>query len=139
YDSATRRVLEWTEESTPRYVCVANVHMTMEAHDAAEFKAIVNAADMVTSDGVPLVWMLRRLGDSDAERVYGPTLTLHVCEAAAREGVPVGFYGGSPEAIEGLKAELLKRFPGLDIVYAYSPPFRQLTPEEDEQVVRDIV
>lgn len=139
YETATRKVLEWAREPVPRYVCVANVHMTMEAHDSAEFKAIVNSADMVTSDGVPLVWMLRRLGHPHAERVYGPTLTLHVCEAAAREGVPVGFYGGSPEAVEGLQAELLRRFPDLDVRYAYSPPFRQLTPEEDERVVQDIL
>lgn len=139
YETATRKVLEWAREPVPRYVCVANVHMTMEAHDSAEFKAIVNSADMVTSDGVPLVWMLRRLGHPHAERVYGPTLTLHVCEAAAREGVPVGFYGGSPEAVDGLQAELLRRFPDLDVRYAYSPPFRQLTPEEDERVVQDIL
>jgi N-acetylglucosaminyldiphosphoundecaprenol N-acetyl-beta-D-mannosaminyltransferase len=139
YESATRQVLQWAREPVPRYVCVANVHMTMEAHDSAEFKAIVNAADMVTSDGVPLVWMLRRLGHPYAERVYGPTLTLHVCESAADEGVPVGFYGGSPQAIEGLKAELKRRFPRLDIRYAFSPPFRPLTPDEDERVVSDIL
>lgn len=140
YAVLTERILGWARLSStrPRYVCVANVHMTMEAFDSPRFKQIVNGADMVTSDGMPLVWMLRRLGLPLAERVYGPTLTLHVCKAAAANGVPVGFYGGSPEAVEELKAELVRRFPSLDIRYAYSPPFRELTQEEDARIVKEI-
>jgi len=138
YTTSTERIIRWAMDLRQCYVCVANVHMTMEAHDSPEFKKIVNNADMVTSDGMPLVWMLRRLGLPDAERVYGPTLTLHVCEAAAAQGVPVGFYGGSPEAVEDLVAELSNRFPSLDVRYAYSPPFRSLTPEEDTKIVKDI-
>jgi len=138
YTTSAERIIGWATGAFPSFVCVANVHMTMEAHDSPEFKRIVNSADMVTSDGMPLVWMLRRLGLPDAERVYGPTLTLHVCEAAAAEEVPVGFYGGSPEAVEGLVAELSNRFPSLDVRYAFSPPFRDLTPEEDARIVRDI-
>src|SRR5690606_12939436 len=81
---------------------------------------------------------LRRLGLPQAERVYGPTLTLHVCEAAASSNTPVAFYGGSPEAIAGLKQELTTRLPNINIAYAYSPPFRQLSEEEDQQVINDI-
>lgn len=141
YASAARRVVAWARADAghARYVCVANVHMTMEAFDDASFRRIVNEADLVTSDGMPLVWMLRRLGLPEAERVYGPTLTLHVCEAAAKAGVPVGFYGGSPEAVAGLRAELARRYRDLDVRYAFSPPFRPLTPEEDRRVVDEIV
>ena len=139
YESSVERIVGWAAQHRPRYVCVANVHMTMVAHDAPDFMATVNSADMVTSDGMPLVFMLKRLGLPEAERVYGPTLTLHVCEAAAAQGVPVGFYGGTPEAVAGLRAELARRFPGLDVRYSYSPPFRELTAEEDNQVVEGIV
>ncbi len=149
YRSAAERIVSWalagdvsptaSTDPRPRYVCVANVHMTMEAFDDPSFRDIVNRADLVTSDGMPLVWMLRRLGLPQAERVYGPTLTLHVCEAAAAAGVPVGFYGGAPEAVEGLKAELARRFPDLDVRYAYSPPFRSLSQEEDVDIVAAIV
>lgn len=138
YADATDRILNWATEPTPRQVCVANVHMTMEAYDSRDFQEIVNSSDMVTSDGMPLVWMLRRLGLPQAERVYGPTLTLHVCEVAAKNGTPVGFYGGSPEAITGIQNEFTTRFPKLDVRYAYSPPFRQLTPEEDDQITKQI-
>ena len=71
-------------------------------------------------------------------RSYGPDLTLHVCEAAAREGIPVGLYGGTPEALAGLQEAYRSRFPQLRVVYAYSPPFRSLTSAEDEAVAREI-
>lgn len=140
YDSVVTKVLTWAQESTPqsRYVCVANVHMTMEAHDSDAFRDVVNAADFVTSDGMPLVWMLRLLGLRAAERVYGPTLTLRVCEAASKLGVPVGFYGGSERALAGLIRELHSRNANLDVRYAFSPPFRELSSTEDSAVVEAI-
>jgi UDP-N-acetyl-D-mannosaminuronic acid transferase (WecB/TagA/CpsF family) len=139
YRAGTQQVLEWALRGESRYVCVATVHSVMEAWDDPGFRQVLNAADLVTPDGMPLVWMLRRLGYPDQQRVYGPDLTLHVCEAAAREGVPVGFYGGLPEALEAVVSKLRRLFPGLMVAYAWSPPFRPLTPEEDAQVVREIV
>jgi len=138
YADATRRVLEWASGAESRYVCVATVHTVMEAWDDPSFRGVVNDADLVTPDGMPLVWMLRRLGHPTQERVYGPELTLRVCEAAAREGIPVGFYGGHPQALEALVRNFRRRFPALPVVYAWSPPFRPLAPEQDAQVVREI-
>jgi N-acetylglucosaminyldiphosphoundecaprenol N-acetyl-beta-D-mannosaminyltransferase len=139
YADASARVLAWAREGTPRTVCVANVHMTMEALDDPTFQTLVNASDLVTPDGMPLVWALRRLGVPSASRVYGPTLTLHVCERAAEEGVAVGLLGGSPEAIEALVPTLQDRFPGLQVAYAVSPPFRPATPQEDAATVAAIL
>ena len=138
YDDATQRVLAWAANNESRSVCVANVHMTMEAFDSPEFREIVNSADLVTPDGMPLVWMLRRLGVPTQERVYGPELTLRICEAAAQRAVPVGFYGGSERALAAMVENLKARFPSLQVAYAYSPPFRPLTLEEDDQIVNAI-
>jgi N-acetylglucosaminyldiphosphoundecaprenol N-acetyl-beta-D-mannosaminyltransferase len=64
---------------------------------------------------------------------------LRFCERAAREGIPIYLYGGrTPEALELLRRRLVERHPGLPIAGAYSPPFRELTPEEEQQVARDI-
>lgn len=117
---------------------MANVHMAMEAYDSREFRRIVNSADLVTPDGMPLVWMLRKLGVSDQQRVYGPALMDRVCEVASRQGVPVGLYGGQRETLESLVKSMRSRFPKLRIAYAYSPPFRPLSDEEDERVVQEI-
>ncbi|MGC8856755.1 MAG: WecB/TagA/CpsF family glycosyltransferase [Anaerolineae bacterium] len=82
--------------------------------------------------------MLRLKGHRSQERVYGPTLMLHVVEAARRENLPVGFYGGAPEVLELLVKQMQARNPGLNIVYSFSPPFRELSAIEDEQIVETI-
>lgn len=139
YEDATQRVLAWAEAGESCCVCAANVHMTMEVYDDSAFAQVVNQAALVTPDGVPLVWALQALGVKDASRVYGPTLTLHVCEAAARQGVPIGLYGGTPESLAAFVEFLHERFPGIQIACQISPPFRPLTPEEDTAYTQQIV
>ncbi len=104
--------------------CVSTVHMVMESFDAPDYQRIVNGAELVTPDGVPLVWMLRALGVPSATRVYGPDLTLEVCARAERHGVAVGFYGGTPEILDALTKRLLERFPQLRVAFVHSPPFQ---------------
>lgn len=139
HDDASRRVLRWAQEGRPAYVCVASVHMVMEAFDSAPFQRVVNGADLVTPDGRPLVWALRSLGVGNASQVRGTDLTAHVVERAAREGVPIGLYGGTPELLDQLVRVLEARYPGVRVACRIAPPFRPLTPEEDEAVTREIV
>ena len=138
YESATQTVLAWAEERQSRYVIAANVHVVMEAYDSAEFHGVVEGADLVVSDGMPIVWALKAMGERGASRVYGPTLTLHVCEAAAREDVPIGLYGGTPDSLRDFEAFLKALFPDLQIACSIAPPFRPLTPSEDETYTREI-
>jgi N-acetylglucosaminyldiphosphoundecaprenol N-acetyl-beta-D-mannosaminyltransferase len=138
YADAVSRMLQWSRERRGRYVCVATVHMVMEAYDDRRFQRIVNQADLVTPDGMPLVWGLRLLGVPAATRVYGPDLMPALCQEAARQGVPVGFYGGTPEVLERMVAELRRRWPALTIGYCWSPPFRPLTAAEDAEVIARI-
>jgi N-acetylglucosaminyldiphosphoundecaprenol N-acetyl-beta-D-mannosaminyltransferase len=119
-------------------VCVSTVHMVMEAFDDPEFQRIVNSADRVTPDGVPLVWALRLLGVAKAERVYGPSLLPIVCELARERGLSVGFYGGSAGVLDVLVRRMWKRFPGLDVSFAFAPPFRALSAEENQKVIEGI-
>jgi N-acetylglucosaminyldiphosphoundecaprenol N-acetyl-beta-D-mannosaminyltransferase len=138
YADAVTRVLTWASARESRYVCVANVHVTMESYDSAEFQKIVNGADLVTPDGMPLVWALRLFGLSEATQVRGPSLTVDMIKRAAAAGVPIGFYGGTPAVLELLIQACKRRFPELRMVYAHAPPFRQLTAEEDASIIREI-
>ena len=64
------------------YVCAANVHMVMEAHDDAAFRAVVNGAALVVPDGQPMVWALRALGLPQRARVrMAPDLLLELVAA----------------------------------------------------------
>ncbi|HSK37209.1 MAG TPA: WecB/TagA/CpsF family glycosyltransferase, partial [Actinomycetota bacterium] len=121
-----------------RYVCVATVNNLIEGVDDPGYNALMEQADLVTPDGMPLVWGLRLLGVRDASRVYGPDLTPLVCEAAARRGVPVGFYGGQEDVLDELAAALTARYPGLRVAYRWSPPFRPLTAAEEARVTDEL-
>lgn len=129
YEDASDLILAWARAGESRTVCVGTVHMVMEARDDPSFRAVVNGADLVTSDGMPLVWGLRLLGVPWATRVYGPDLTPAVCRKAEAERIPVGFHGGTPEALARLLERVRRDHPSLPIAHAESPPFGALTPE----------
>jgi len=138
YAESTTTVCNWAEKRESRYVCVANVHVVMEAWDDHQYRTIVNAADLVTPDGMPLVWVLRRKGFALEDRVYGPTLTRWVVAEAARRGIPVGLLGGTPEVLAALVRNLRAEFPGLSVAFQFSPPFRALSADEDRALVQDV-
>jgi N-acetylglucosaminyldiphosphoundecaprenol N-acetyl-beta-D-mannosaminyltransferase len=137
YAHAAREILRWAGSGESRYVCVATVNNVIEAYDNPEYGAIMEAADLITPDGMPLVWGLRLLRVGTATRVYGPDLTPIVCQLAAEQGVPVGFYGGSQDLLDELTAKLQRRFPELIVSYRASPPFRSLTPDEERSTVEE--
>jgi N-acetylglucosaminyldiphosphoundecaprenol N-acetyl-beta-D-mannosaminyltransferase len=138
YEAATQRIQNWSARHESRYVCAANVHMLMEAYDSPAFAGMVNNADLVTPDGMPLVWMMRAKGCRGQGRVYGPTLMLSVLKAAARENLAVGFYGGRLHVLEKLVNEMQARFPKLNIVFSCSPSFDGIGLEEEAEVVEKI-
>jgi N-acetylglucosaminyldiphosphoundecaprenol N-acetyl-beta-D-mannosaminyltransferase len=135
YRDATQQVLRWAKAGESRAVAVATVNNVMEAYDDPSYLRVMNSADLVTPDGMPLVWGLRRLGVGSATRVYGPDLTPLVLAAAADAGVQVGFYGSSHEVLSALLDRVRADHPSLEVVYAVSPPFGDLPPDEDAAVV----
>ncbi len=138
YPDAATKVVEWASAGQSRYVCAANVHMVMESHDDPVFKQVVNGADMVTPDGMPLVWALKMMGVQHATRVYGPDLTLHVCEMAAARSVPIALYGGTSSSLTDFVEFLERKYPSINIACTIAPPFRPLTPEEDARFTEEI-
>jgi N-acetylglucosaminyldiphosphoundecaprenol N-acetyl-beta-D-mannosaminyltransferase len=137
------QVLDWMEaviESGARaYLTAAAVNLVMSAREDPEARAAVLGATLAVPDGQPLVWALHALGHRSATRVYGPDLMAAFCERAARKGTPMFLYGGrSPEALTLLADRLRERFAGLRIAGGHSPPFRALSPAEEDQLVREI-
>jgi N-acetylglucosaminyldiphosphoundecaprenol N-acetyl-beta-D-mannosaminyltransferase len=137
------RVVEWmlamVAAGKRGYVTAAAVNLVMSAHEDPEALDAVLGATLAVPDGQPLVWALRALGHREATRVYGPDLMISFCARAARAGTPMYLYGGrTPEALALLQRRLRERFPGLNLVGGYSPPFRPLTDAEEELVVAEI-
>ena len=120
------------------YVCVANVHVSVEAEDDLRFRELVNSADLVLPDGTPLVWMQRWQGKKNAAQVRGPSLMPMLMKHAEAERLKVGFFGGRPEVLEKIIDRASREFPRLDVAYKCSPPFRDLTEDEAEDIKRQI-
>lgn len=98
------------------WVCVANVHMVTLARRDPALHAAMAGAFLVTSDGMPLVWCLKRR-HSWIERVAGPDLMRALCAG----GLPIFLLGGAPAVAERLEATLIATFPGLAIAGRASP------------------
>jgi N-acetylglucosaminyldiphosphoundecaprenol N-acetyl-beta-D-mannosaminyltransferase len=135
YEDVVQKSLCWARERQSRALVFCTVHMVMEAVDNPAFMSLLNRADMINADGMPLAWAMRSLGEKNAQRVCGPDTTAAVLAAAEKSGLSVGFYGGSPAALKALVAAVRAQYPRLKIAFFESPPFRALTPEEDAAVV----
>lgn len=137
---ATEAVLEAVRERRKGYVCVTGVHGVTEAQNDPAFRAILNAAFLNTTDGMPLVWLGRHAHGRWVDRVYGPDLMLEIFRATQSTAIRHFFYGGAPGVAEELKARLEARFPGVTVCGTYCPPFRPLNAAEQadlQQIVRE--
>ena len=104
------------------HVCVANADMFTRALRMPRLRSAMKGALLVVSDGVPLIWLQRRLGMRLAERVYGPDFMAELCRRAQSAKVPVFFFGGTPELLQSLRALLAQRFPELLVAGSIAPP-----------------
>lgn len=128
------RMENWIHERGSHTIAATGMHGVMEAQHDPAFKTILNTSDLIVPDGMPLVWLGRRRGFYLPHRVYGPNLLLAFCEATRRRPYRHFFYGGAPGVAARLAESLQRRFPGLEIAGAFSPPFRALLPKEAEQI-----
>lgn len=137
FEAARDRVLAAPRNGAKLSVHYVSVNTIVEANRQPDLKELLNRGDLVAPDGVPLVWLGRLRGHQIA-RTYGPASMLAILDRGREHGYTHYFYGGAPGVPEQLKARLEGLYPGIDVVGMYSPPFRALTPEEDEAVVRRI-
>ena len=139
YEAAVARILRAACEERPCAVSALASHGVMTGYLDPTHRRRLNGLDLVVPDGQPVRWALRWChGIALPDRVYGPTLTLKVAEAAAAMNVPVYFYGSTDVILDGLIPNLKRWFPTLPIA-GYEPSrFRKITPEEKQQVVERI-
>jgi N-acetylglucosaminyldiphosphoundecaprenol N-acetyl-beta-D-mannosaminyltransferase len=112
------------------FVTVTGVHGVSEAQRDNSLRQILNSALLCTPDGMPMVWMGRLQGKRSIQRVYGPDLMLNLCNHSRPENFSHFLYGAAPGVAELLARKLKERFPGLNIVGSFTPPFRELNDAE---------
>ncbi|MCC7258114.1 MAG: WecB/TagA/CpsF family glycosyltransferase [Gammaproteobacteria bacterium] len=138
WSQAIDRLAAWATNRQSRTVAICNAHVVVTASRDPDYRAVIDGADMATPDGAPVAWMLRRQGFRDQERISGPDLMWALCQRCERQAIPIYLFGSSPDTLEKLQRRLRQAFPRLSISGAQSPPFRPLTPGEDEQAVASI-
>lgn len=137
-EQAVEMADRWVTSGNLGYICVTGVHGVMEAQSDPEFRRILNHAVINTPDGMPMSWVGRLRGFRRMNRVYGPDFMAAMCRLSVEKGYRNFLYGGNPGVAELLSETLQKRFPGLQVVGTYTPPFRPLNAEEEAEVFAQV-
>lgn len=135
YKTFVEELISLAKKGKSTYACVAGIHILYESNKSPEYAAIINHADIVTPDGEPITWAFRWLHGIKQERVAGMDLLPDLLEAAEKEYVSVGFYGGTVDMLAGARNYIERKHPQLNIAKMYSPPFRPLNAEEESDII----
>ena len=138
YSEQIKTMTKWAMSNLSKVVCIANVHMLVEAHTDPQFGAVLRHADLVTPDGMPLVWMLRFLGAVHQDRVAGVDVLGGLCKQAQENEIGVYFVGSHSSILEKMGLKLKFNYPNLRIAGMAPLPFRALTEEEDQALVQSL-
>ena len=135
---AQKYVVSHVKELSGKYICFSNVHTSVMAREHEDYRKVLNGAAFVFPDGNPIVRHQRRCGYKDAMRVAGPDFMRAVFNASRDGSVTHYFYGSKESTLEKLKRNLERDYPGIVIKGMFSPPFREISPREDEEYVKMI-
>jgi N-acetylglucosaminyldiphosphoundecaprenol N-acetyl-beta-D-mannosaminyltransferase len=135
FDKQLRLILDWAQSGSSKLVCIANTHMLVEAQRNERLARVLKYADLITPDGMPLVWMLKFMGFSQQNRVAGPDLLPELCGRAEDLSISVFFLGSHPDVLERMRLRLKREFPELRVAGLETLPYRPLSEREDAEVV----
>ena len=134
-------ILRWAKARDSKFVCLANVHMVMEAYKNQIFAQVLHQADLVTPDGKPLVLMLRRMGIFNQNQVAGMDVFLNLCDLGEKSGTKVYFLGSTLDILEKMKRRLNRDYPILQVVGMKSIPFmsiEEMSQSRDLNLIEEI-
>lgn len=134
----THVIVQWAQARLSKVVCVSNVHMLMEGHWHSSFAQVLLSADLLTPDGMPLVWMTSLMRRRPQDRVAGMELMQALCQQAQAAGVSLFLLGATPEILSKIQQQLSCDFPDLKVAGMMSPPFRPLSDEENKAIADKI-
>ncbi len=137
-DADTAAVQLLCRAGSPTAVHLCNAYTLSLAQSSRELAEVLERGDLNLPDGMPLVVLARRLHLELAGRAYGPDVMGAVMDRGRAHGLRHYLCGSTPEVLDALKISVRRRWPGLEIVGTWSPPFRQPTMDEEMEMVDDI-
>ncbi|MGN0602099.1 MAG: WecB/TagA/CpsF family glycosyltransferase [Oscillospiraceae bacterium] len=120
------------------YMCVSNVHTTVMAYGNNEYSKILNGGIMAIPDGGPLSDVGKKRGYKNMERTTGPSYMEEIFKISSKQGYRHYFYGSTQETLDKLSTQLKEKYPGIEIVGMYSPPFCPISVSEDKEIIKQI-
>ncbi|MDR0534168.1 MAG: WecB/TagA/CpsF family glycosyltransferase [Verrucomicrobiales bacterium] len=139
YARASDEILSHAQRHNSFAVSALAVHGLIESYRNPELRGKVEKIDLIVPDGQPIRWAMNYFHNLHlTDRVYGPTLTLHVLEKANQIGLKVFLYGSKSTTLEGLSTFILNKFPRLEIVGIHPDRFRDATRDEDAEDIKKI-
>lgn len=138
WEQVLGRIVRWARSGQSRMVCLCNVHVVVSArHDRALAQAL-QMSDISAPDGAPLAWLMRKTGWPEQQRISGPDLMWRALREAARLQLPIFLLGSTESTLHRLTEAIEQAFPGVRVAGTLSPPFREPSPQEDQQIVDEI-
>lgn len=122
-DEALQSIEELIVEKKFSYVVTPNVDHIIQIENDSEFKIIYQNADLILTDGKPLIWISKFYKSPIIEKISGSDLFPLLCECAAKKGYKMFFLGAAEGVAEMAARNLTREHPGLDVVGTYSPPY----------------
>ena len=137
YDNFIKKILVLPEQLNSSYICISNVHMTIEAYLDKNFCKIVNNAEIATPDGMPIAKAIKFIYGINQDRVAGMDLIEDLFKECEKLEKSIFVYGGAEITLKEMEKKALSEFQNLKIK-SYSPPFRALTEKEKETDIKMI-
>ncbi len=131
-------MISWAKHRFSKVICVANVHMLMESRNDASLQSVLAKADLVTPDGMPLVWVMRSLSAMDQDRVAGMDIFEKVCQQCEQENISIYLIGSTQAILNKMIRRISEDFPQLCVAGVESPPFRPLSKAENDATAERI-
>ena len=140
YDQVFQAIDGWiaNKEGRSHHIACINAFCVTSTLRNPRLARIYNGADIAGPDGIPFVKWIQRTLKVPCDRIAAPDTILELARHSAKTGYTFYLYGGAPEVVVKMKEYLEDRFPHIKIVGYYSPPFRELTPEEDRDLCEEI-
>jgi N-acetylglucosaminyldiphosphoundecaprenol N-acetyl-beta-D-mannosaminyltransferase len=137
-DATCRFMEQKIKAGDSSYICIVPVATIVDCQKDQEYLKVINHASMATPDGMPVVWVGKMKGNPTIERTYGPDLMDRFCRLHHNKPYKHFLYGGTEETSQRLEAELKRRFPKMNIVGRYAPPFREAHEIEAPEMIDHI-
>lgn len=138
FDSAQKYLFDNFDLARGKYICAANVHTTVTAHEDKDYRKVQNSSFLTLPDGKPLSVVGKKRGKSSMGRVTGPDFLEEVLRRTENTEMKHYFYGTTQENLDSFISVIKQIYPNLKIVGAESSVFRPLSIQEEDELLERI-